>query len=254
MREKFAAQLTTVRELTKKDFPGTLRDLKKMGWPAVQISRLWGWEANEIAKVLQETGLKVAGMHVSYDRLEEDMQQVLEEARLFKTKDIVLKSMPSDDRSEEIYKKVRKQLNEFARKLAPDGYRISYHNHAYELESTVEGQIALEYMLDPVPGNDIYAEIDVYWVKKGGHDPLQFIKRYANRMPIIHLKDMTNDELQTFAEVGNGSIDFAPILRWGEQNGIEWYAVEQDKCPGNPMDSLQMSLDHLNKLAEQLCI
>jgi len=66
------------------------------------------------------------------------------------------------------------------------------------------------------------------------------------------LKDMTNDAAQTFAEIGTGSIDFEPILRWGEQNGIEWYAVEQDKCPGNPMDSLQISLDNLYKLADRI--
>jgi sugar phosphate isomerase/epimerase len=71
-------------------------------------------------------------------------------------------------------------------------------------------------------------------------------------MPIIHLKDMTADEQQTFAEVGTGLIDFAPILKWGEESGVEWYAVEQDQCSGNPMDSLQISLNNLTKLATQM--
>jgi len=92
--------------------------------------------------------------------------------------------------------------------------------------------------------------VDVYWVKKGGRDPLSFIQPYANRMPIIHLKDMTNDEKELFAEVGTGQIDFVPILQWGEKSGVEWYAVEQDVCPGNPMDSLKISLENLMKLKE----
>jgi hypothetical protein len=70
-------------------------------------------------------------------------------------------------------------------------------------------------------------------------------------MPIIHLKDMAADGSEAFAEVGTGLIDFVPILEWGEANGIEWYAVEQDVCPGDPMDSLRISLNNLNRLADE---
>ncbi|TVY09459.1 sugar phosphate isomerase/epimerase family protein [Paenibacillus cremeus] len=252
MKHKFAAQLTTVRELVKQDFPGTLRELKAMGWPAVQISRLWGWDAREIAAVLQETGLQVAGMHVALDRLIDELDKVLEEAVLFNTKDIVLKGLPGKTHNPSDFVSARFLLNELARKLAPQGYRISYHNHDFELQTNIEGKSALEFLLEPTEDNLLLAEIDVYWVKKGGRDTVEFLKPYAHRMPIIHLKDMTNDEAQTFAEIGTGTIDFEPILRWGEQSGIEWYAVEQDKCPGHPMDSMQISLDNLNRLADRI--
>ena len=148
------------------------------------------------------------------------------------------------------YQEVKLRLNEIAKKI-PD-YRISYHNHAFEFDTEIEGVSALEYLLDPTEDNLILAEIDVFWVKKGGRDPLSFIQPYANRMPIIHLKDMSDDEEETFAEVGTGKIDFIPILQWGEKSGVEWYAVEQDVCPGNPMDSLQISLDNLMKLKERI--
>ncbi|MNF12209.1 hypothetical protein D3C80_2136240 [compost metagenome] len=71
-------------------------------------------------------------------------------------------------------------------------------------------------------------------------------------MPILHLKDMTSDGKQYFAEIGTGLIDFAPILRWGLQSGVEWFAVEQDYCPGSPLDSLALSLENLIKLEETL--
>ncbi len=251
MKHKFAAQLYTLRNELEQDFPGVLRDLKKMGWAGVQISGLRGYTAEQIAAVLKETGLGTAGMHVPLDRLRQELDAVLEEARLFQTKDLVCPSVPQHLQNEAGYKALRSELNEIARKIAPYGYRLSYHNHAFEFETTISGMSALEYLLEPADGNELLAEIDVYWVKKGGKDPLAFIRPYANRMPIIHLKDMSDDERQTFAEVGTGSIDFAPILAWGEQNGVEWYAVEQDVCPGNPMDSLQTSLTNLNKLADE---
>lgn len=252
MKHKFAAQLYTLRNELEQDFPGVLRDLKKMGWGGVQISGLRGFTAEEIAATLQETGLGTAGMHISYDRISNELDDVLREAQLFRTKDLVVPSVPEALRDAAGYATVRNRLNEIARKLAPQGYRISYHNHAFEFETTVNGVSALEYLLEPTADNALLAEIDVYWVKKGGKDPVSFLAPYADRMPIIHLKDMSNDEAQTFAEVGTGSIDFESILAWGERSGIAWYAVEQDVCPRDPMDCLQVSLTNLHKLADRL--
>lgn len=249
MRQKFAAQLYTLREEVKQDFPGVLREVKAMGWPGVQISGLHGWDPQIIAATLRETGLGVAGMHVALDRLRNDLDGVLAEARLFGTRDLVCPSVPNEMKNEQGFRQLRAILNDVARKVAPAGFRISYHNHAFEFETEIEGKNALQYLLEPVAANMVLAEIDVYWVKKGGADPAAFIRPYANRMPIIHLKDMTNDAEQTFAEVGTGLIDFPPILAWCEQSGVEWYAVEQDQCKGAPMDSLRISLQNLIRMA-----
>jgi sugar phosphate isomerase/epimerase len=252
MKHKFAAQLYTLRNELEQDFPGTLRDLKAMGWAAVQISGLRNHTKEEIAAALKETGLHTAGMHVSLDRTRNDLAEVLAEAELFQTKDIIIPFITEEVRNVDGYIALRKEMNDLAVQLAGKGYRISYHNHDFELHTKIDGVTALEYILAPTPDNAVFAEVDLYWVKKGGYDPLAFIQPYANRMPIIHLKDMSNDERQVFAEIGTGSIDFAPILVWGERNGIEWYAVEQDVCPGNPMDSLQISLTNLHRLTDQL--
>ncbi|MFB5662808.1 sugar phosphate isomerase/epimerase family protein [Alteribacillus sp. HJP-4] len=247
MKEKFAAQLFTVRHEMKKDYAFVFRALKEMGWPAVQLSALpEGYDPLEISSLLKENELKTAGIHVSLDRLENDLTNVIEEVRLYNTKDIICPFIPEKYRTAEGYKYVRQTLNKIADQ--EKDFRISYHNHAFEFDTEVEGQNALRYLLEPTQENSVLAEIDIFWVKKGGEDPLEFIKPYVGRMPIIHLKDMSADEEKTFAEVGTGLIDFEPILHWGENSGVEWYAVEQDECRGNPMDSLQTSLNNLNKM------
>lgn len=251
MIQKLAAQLFTVREELKEGIRPVFKQLKEQGWPAVQISALpEGYDPKEVALALEENDLKAAGMHISLDRLETDLEGVLEEADLYKTKDIICPFIGPELRNEEGYRKLKATLNEITRK-APD-YRISYHNHDFEFETTIDGQEALRYLLDPADDNKILAEIDVYWVKKGGLDPLDYIQPYAHRMPIIHLKDMTADERQTFAEVGEGVIDFMPILQWGEENGVEWYAVEQDVCEQAPLDSLYTSLTNLKQMIEKM--
>lgn len=253
MRHKFAAQLYTLRNELQKDFPGVLRDLKKMGWSAVQIDGLQGYSAEEISSALKETQLKVAGMHIGVDRMTNDLDAVLEEAHLFGTKDFFCHYLEQEMQNIAGYRQVKEELLDVARKLTPFGYRVGYHNHDFEFNTMVEGKVALEYLLEPEGNQFIYPEIDTYWVKKAGYDPLTFIKKYANRMPILHLKDMTNDEKKDFAAIGTGSIDFKPILKWGEQNGVEWYAVEQDYCPNDdPMASLELSLKNLMDMAKKI--
>lgn len=251
MEKKFAAQLYTVREEMQAGIKPLFKTLKEMGWAGVQLSALpQGYDPQEVVEALQENDLGVAGMHVSLDRLENDLQGVIEEVDLYGTKDIICPAVPGNMHNKAGFEQLKKRLNQIA-KDAPN-HRISYHNHAFEFDIDVDGQEGLEYVLDPKDGNKVLAEIDVYWVKKGGFDPVKYIEPYANRMPIIHLKDMTDDERETFAEVGEGVIDFVPILQWGEENGVEWYAVEQDVCERAPLESLEISLNNLRELAKKV--
>ncbi|GGH86003.1 sugar phosphate isomerase/epimerase [Pullulanibacillus pueri] len=251
MKQKFAAQLFTLREELKRGIRPVFKELKAMGWAGVQLSALpEGYDREEVAAALKENNLGTAGMHIPLSRMEEDLEDVLAEASLYNTKDVVCPYLPDDVRANDGYRRVKESLNQIADRA--EGFRISYHNHNFEFDTQIDGKSALEFLLEPSPENKIFAEVDVFWVKKAGRNPLDFIQPYKNRMPIIHLKDMTDDDKQTFAAVGTGTIDFAPILEWGEQSGVEWYAVEQDVCPGDPMESLKTSLENLNQLALQV--
>lgn len=251
MINKFAAQLYTMRNELKKDFYGTLRDLSRMGWKAVQIDGLHGYPAVEIAAVLKETGLSVAGMHVGLDRMTGELETVLEEARLFGTDLFYNHYLEGDLQNEAGYRLAKRQLLEVSAKVRPLGFRVGYHHHEFEFETEVDGKTALDYVLEPEGENFIIPEIDTYWVKFADRDPLTYISKFANRVPILHLKDMKGDESKYFTELGNGVISFEPILRWGENNGVDWYAVEQDYCPVSPFDSLETSLNYLRKLTEK---
>ncbi|WP_096437242.1 sugar phosphate isomerase/epimerase family protein [Alteribacter populi] len=252
MAMKFAAQLYTLRNELKEDFPSVLRELKNRGWEAVQIDGLFGYKAGQIAEVLEETGLKTAGMHIGLDRMKNDLDNVIKEALLFGSKDIFCHYMEEPMQNIEGYKQAKSELLETAQKLAPLGFRVGYHNHDFEFKTMVDGKNALEYVLEPTGNQFIYPEIDTYWIKKAEHDPLKFIKKYTGRTPYLHLKDMTTDGREFFAEIGTGSIDFEAILSWGKQNGVEWYVVEQDECKGSPLDSLSVSLENLKTIEGKL--
>ncbi|MBW5447549.1 TIM barrel protein [Cohnella sp. CFH 77786] len=248
MLHKFAAQLYTLRNELKKDFYDTLRTLSKMGWKAVQIDGLHGYPAAEIAAVLKETGLSAAGMHVGLNRMTRELDAVLEEARLFGTPYFFNHYLEGELQNEAGYRSAKRQLLEVSDKVKPLGFQVGYHHHEFEFETEVDGMPALDFVLQPEDGRALVPEIDTYWVKFAGRDPLEYLSKFPNRIPILHLKDMAGDGSKAFTELGNGVIDFAPILRWGEANGVQWYCVEQDDCPGSPFVSLETSLNHLRTI------
>jgi sugar phosphate isomerase/epimerase len=253
MKHKCAVQLYTLREECQADFPALLRQLQQMGWTGVQFAGFHGYDPAELAGIMEETGLQTAGLHVTYRRIEEDLEQLIEEARLFHTRDLVCSSTPPDLRNPEGYLQVRNVLNAAAVRLAEVNIRLSYHNHAFEFESMANSHSGAELLLSPETDNLFLTELDVYWVKKAGYDPASFISRYtAGRIPIIHLKDMTMDDEETFAEIGEGSLDCTAILKWGERNGIEWYVVEQDRCRRPPLDCVQTSITNLHGMIAEI--
>jgi sugar phosphate isomerase/epimerase len=56
---------------------------------------------------------------------------------------------------------------------------------------------------------------------------------------------MTSDPSQTFEIVGDGVIDFDAILAAGDANGVDWYIVEQDRCPRGEVESVRRSYQNI---------
>ena len=79
--------------------------------------------------------------------------------------------------------------------------------------------------------NLVFCELDLYWVKKGGGDPLAVLKKYPGRFPVLHVKDMAPGAAMDFECPGSGIIDFAPLFSEAEKQGIKHYFVERDNVP-----------------------
>jgi sugar phosphate isomerase/epimerase len=73
---------------------------------------------------------------------------------------------------------------------------------------------------------NVKAEFDIYWLTKAGEVPAKWISCYQNRTSLIHLKDMTTDEEQFFAELGTGGVHIQSVLKKGEETGVQWWIIE----------------------------
>ena len=156
--------------------------------------------------------------------------------------------MPQEYRDSDGFARFAREASSAARPLIEVGLTFSYHNHSFELER-VGKRTGLQILADESDAATFSFEIDTYWIQHGGANPVTWLHRLRDRMHVVHLKDLAMEgSQQLFAEVGEGNLEWGPILDACRDSGIEWYLVEQDRCQRDPFDSLKLSLDNLRAM------
>ena len=243
------AQLYTVRNFTQ-TIPGiaeTLNKVADIGYTAVQISAFGPVDPTEVARLVVDKGLTVAGTHVAWSRFLNELDEVIAEHKMWGCSHAAIGGLPSEYRSLDGLKRFLDELGPVAEKLAQEGIDFSYHNHNHELMRYGE-KTWLEMLYEQADPEMLKAEIDVYWIQAGGGDPTVWIRKCAGREPLLHLKDMTvgPGREQRMAEIGEGNMNWPAILQAAEESGVGWYLVEQDRCYGrDPFESLAISYRNL---------
>ena len=245
-----SVQLYTVRGLTATDFPGTMKQIARIGYPAVEMAGFGNLKtAAEARKALDDAGLKVSGSHAPIERLENELDKVLDENDTLGNKNLICPWMPEARRKDAAaWKQVAQSLNRIGRAAHERGFEFAYHNHSFEFQK-FDGQTALDILFTNTDPHLVKAEIDVYWVKHGGEDPVTRINKLTGRIMSLHLKDMAAGADKKFAEVGTGILDFKSILTAAEKAGVQWGVVEQDDTYGvPPLEAIKVSFENLKKL------
>ncbi|MAS34896.1 MAG: xylose isomerase [Anaerolineaceae bacterium] len=249
-----AAQLYTVREFTKtpQAIAETFRKVRDIGYEAVQISAFGPVDPQDVKRMLDDNGLVCCITHIGYDRLKDDLPAVIEEHKLWNCKHVAVGSMPKQFRDGvEGIRRFVAEANEIGRQLADAGLTFSYHNHSFEFARAGDTTM-MDVLFSESDPRYVKAELDTYWVQHGGADPAAWVRRMKDRMPVVHLKDMTiQDNTQVMAEVGEGNMNWPAILDACKEANVEWYAVEQDICQRDPFESLAISYRNLKAMGLQ---
>ncbi|MBV7508369.1 sugar phosphate isomerase/epimerase [Bacillus sp. sid0103] len=247
-RIPIAVQMYTLREESAKDFAGTLKKVAELGFDGVEFAGYGGLTAKEVRVLLDEFGLQAAASHIPLEDLENNLFQVIEDQKIVGSSYVVCPYLMPDRRSKEDYKALISFLDQAGETCRRQGITLCYHNHDFELERLSNGMTVLEGILERTNANNLKAELDVYWLTKAGEKPVDWMNRYKNRTPLIHLKDMTTDGEQFFAELGTGGVDIKAVLKTGAENGVEWWVVEQDMSRRSPFESIEISMNYLKTL------
>lgn len=243
-----AVQLYTVRDALAQDYRRTLERVKEIGYDNVELAGGFALSPSEIRSVLDDTGLTAISSHVPMADLKDDVDAAIDAAKTIGYNYVVIPwvggDMVANGKSDWI--DAAEFMDETGAKLHEAGLQLCYHNHNHEFEQ-FDGEAIFDVLLQHAQPSNLAAEVDTYWVKYAGVDPVEVIRRYTGRCPLLHIKDMTAGDDPTFAEVGQGVMDWQPIFDAGHAAGAKWYIVEQDVCPGDPLESIRISIDFMKK-------
>lgn len=238
-------QLYTVRDETAKNFSGTLEKLAAIGYKGVEFAGYGDLPAQEMKSILGRLGLKPIGSHVRISRLKENLEEEIEYNKTIGSEYIICSR--NDYENPEAFLKAAELYDRIGEKCRANGMEFCYHNHAHEFEKVND-----EYGMDIIYGNSdpglVKAEIDVCWVQKAGLEPDEYIRKYANRCPLIHLKDRKAGDEVVFTEVGNGILSFDKIINASKQSGAKYFIVEQDRCEIPCLESARISFENIKKM------
>jgi len=247
---QIAVQLYTVRDhmKTPAEVAATFDKIRNIGYTAVQFGGLPAMPVDQLAGMLSDSGLTCCSTHgTGESNLLDDPAAAVEVVEKLDCQSIAY-SYPSGIALGTIDDVLAfaKRLNAAGKVFYEAGISFAYHNHSIEFQR-VDGKLVLDVLYEETDPRYLQGEPDTYWIQYGGGDSVEWCRKLKGRLPLLHMKDykITPEDRPTFAEIGCGNLDWKKIVAAADDGGCQWYIVEQDRCDGDPFDSLKMSFDYI---------
>jgi sugar phosphate isomerase/epimerase len=88
-------------------------------------------------------------------------------------------------------------------------------------------------------------QLDIFWMIKGGQNPLEYFREHPGRFETWHVKDMGEDGKS--CSIGKGSIDYPEIFQQADLSGMKRFFVEQEQYTGLPIEDVAESFKFIEK-------
>ncbi|MBR6603563.1 MAG: sugar phosphate isomerase/epimerase [Clostridia bacterium] len=263
-----AVQVYSVRDDAAADFRGTLEKIKAMGYDGVEFAGLYGNDPADVKKMCEEIGLVPVSAHVPLVELVNATEKTVADYVSIGCKYIAVPYLGEEDRpGTPNWEKTVANIKMIGEECKKQGIKLLYHNHDFEFVKLGD-TYALDMLYDTVSADLLATELDTCWVNVGGENPAGYVRKYADRAPVVHLKDFVGAKSDDMYEligiekkvtaapafelrpVGYGCQDWYNILKACEDAGTEWVVVEQDRpsMGKTPLESIEMSRKYLTTL------
>ena len=224
----------------------TLRRLSEMGYNQVQLQ----WTGEEvrypdIKRLMDKYGFGCWGTQDYFDIVMGRFDYELEAAQAYGASYICVSGIPERYMSLEGIARMADELNEAQRKAQQVGAIMTFHPRGQEF-ALIDGIPATDRLLALTPG--VQLTLDVWNVMMGGQDVFETLKRYSGRCDLVHLK--TGQELRADTQlmpIGEGVVDFPPIIEACKQAGVRIAFVEQEKWAKDAFECMEQSLRYVEK-------
>jgi sugar phosphate isomerase/epimerase len=267
--KKVGVQLFTIPQMVSKDFPAAIKLLSELGYREVEFfgpypfsaeSTLAGWQSfskilgvdkhafygydvKQAKEILDENKIRVPSAHVAIDDLRNKLEPAMESLSQLGVKYATVPLLQvKQPLSMDFFKGIAEEFNTFGEKMKAYKITFAYHNHGYE-HNVLDGQVPMDYLIQNTDADRVKFEIDIFWMKAAGADPIEFLRKYPGRIRMMHVKNAsepvrfsgdgsTMDQyIQLFskmADAGEGAFDLKAIINEAVNSGVKHFFVERD--------------------------
>ncbi len=265
--DSLGLQLWTVREQLAADPVATLEAIAAAGYRQVELMDTR--QAATLLPICKDLGLAVNSSFmlwtsltgrwdlVPHESKKMDFSAVLDQANEAGLSHLVFGYLtPGERQSLDDYRKWADLLNQAGEKARSHGLQMAYHNHNFEFAPIGNNShlLPFELLAERLDAQLMPFELDVFWAAIAGHDPAELIKKYGNRLELLHLKDLqANTAILTdtaevpeaaFQALGQGTLGIKALATLGKEQGVRHCFVEQDFSP-NPLEDMAISINYL---------
>lgn len=254
--QQIGLELYSLRNEFKTDVPGTMAKIRDWGITEVEGGSTYGMSMDWFKKLLKQNNISVVSVGADYNELADGLDKVIANAKAFGAKYVVTFWIPHDGDKftiDDVTKAVE-LFNRAGKVLADSGLSFCYHPHGYEFRPYGRGTL-FDYMVKKTDPRYVNYEMDVFWVKHPGQDPVALLKKYPKRFPLLHLKDRrpgtpgnqngTADE-ETNVVLGQGDVGIAEIMKAAKKAGVKHYFIEDESS--RAVEQIPQSLAYLKGL------
>ena len=247
---RIGVQLYSLRDDARRDLERTLGDIAAAGYNDVEMlgsMNNFGMQPERVRQILDRNGLRAPSTHIGGNALD-DLDRQLAEAAVLGHQYLIVASLPlGPNPTLDGYRQWADRLNEAGRRSRSSGVWVGFHNHAGD-HTPIDGVVPYDILMERTDPTVVRHQLDTGNTAMGGHDPLEYMKRFGSRYWSFHIKDVPRLGPTSDTELGKGIIDFKRLLASIDDIDNKHLFVEQETYPGAPLDSVRRDYQYISRL------
>jgi sugar phosphate isomerase/epimerase len=244
-------QVWTVKDQLVKDFPGTLKMMKGLGYQCVEMCSPPGYEssgfgplmklkAKEMRQIINDAGLVFESTHYGMDEFRKNLKERIQFAAESGQKQMILSSfgLPENATMND-WMKAADELNKFGMESKKAGIQMGFHNHHGEF-ARIDGELIYDTLLKQFDPELVKMQFQVAVISIG-YKAATYFEKYPGRFISAHLADYSSAEKKN-VPLGKGIVDWKEFFASVGKGGVKNIFVEMDP------DTFKESADYLHNL------
>jgi sugar phosphate isomerase/epimerase len=259
--QEIGIQMGSMRKMYADGMPTVIAKLKELGITEIEGGGGRSMDRASFRKLAEENSMKIiATGGGNFDNLQnkDSLQKVITNAKELGAQNVICYSIPHDG-DNFTYANMQKAVEVFnaaGKTLKENGLSFWYHPHGYEFREYPEGKGTLfEYMMEKTNPEYVNFQMDVFWIKNPGQDPVALLKKYPTRWKSLHLKDRRigtpnnpngRQDKETNVVLGTGDVGIAEVMKTAKKIGIKHYFIEDESS--RALEQVPASVAYLKAL------